>query len=486
MKFTGLNTKWFIRWFTCLLLVSFTCYPQNKHAGKFNTYKVGERLTYNVSFAHFNTAAHIELLVVERGIFFNREGIKLRAHIETLGEVRATLLSLNNEYISYIDPTTGLPFQTEQLIHKGLESLGSTFVYNQPAASSGKNNFSDIPGTHDLISALYKLRNLPLARGNIYRMNIQMDKVQYKVELKVGDTEKITVNSGNYISFPVQVKILNNDRANNYNIRINLEANQPHIPLLITANHINGKLQTELASVSEHTGIMPMPKHTNSTNEATSSPTPLPFSTGEQLNYKIYSGMPSKQTGTLTLQVKKQATYFGQEGLLFTSNVHIAGQSIDILGFNAQINSYVNPLTILPFRTESVPDLSLTIDQQKGKAITDKNQVIHLPNNTHDPLSIIYALRYVDLKPPKRKLVSILIRDKVHKIFITSVDKDFLELGGQKIPAIKLNISTEETPEAIAVLWIGTDYRKLPLRILINNPQNPFRADLAIMPALEQ
>ena len=47
------------------------------------SYRVGERLTYNVSFSNFPTAAHAELQVVNRGNFYGRDGIELRAHVKT-------------------------------------------------------------------------------------------------------------------------------------------------------------------------------------------------------------------------------------------------------------------------------------------------------------------------------------------------------------------------------------------------------------------
>ncbi|HEX8098098.1 MAG TPA: DUF3108 domain-containing protein, partial [Pyrinomonadaceae bacterium] len=81
-------------------------------------YRVGERLTYNVSFSNFNTAAHVEMLVVGRGSFFNRDGLQLRAHVETTGIVNAALYSINNDYTSYVDAATGLPFRTQQVVRE--------------------------------------------------------------------------------------------------------------------------------------------------------------------------------------------------------------------------------------------------------------------------------------------------------------------------------------------------------------------------------
>ena len=64
------------------LLVSLTCtiVAQQRSAAaqapfNENAYRVGERLTYDVDFSHFMSAAHVELFVAARGRFFNRDGI---------------------------------------------------------------------------------------------------------------------------------------------------------------------------------------------------------------------------------------------------------------------------------------------------------------------------------------------------------------------------------------------------------------------------
>ena len=73
------------------LLVSLTCtiaaqQKSDATQAPFNeaAYRVGERLTYNVDFSHFVSAAHVELFVAGRGNFYNRHGIQLRAHVETV------------------------------------------------------------------------------------------------------------------------------------------------------------------------------------------------------------------------------------------------------------------------------------------------------------------------------------------------------------------------------------------------------------------
>src|ERR1700741_3419515 len=79
-------------------------------------YRVGERLTYNVSFSNFVSAAHIQLLVAARGNFFGRDGIQLKGHIETTGMINAALFAVDNDYTSYIDPQSGMPFHGQQIM----------------------------------------------------------------------------------------------------------------------------------------------------------------------------------------------------------------------------------------------------------------------------------------------------------------------------------------------------------------------------------
>ncbi len=119
-------------------------------------YRVGERLTYNVSFSNFNSAAHVEIQVAARGQFFNREAIQLRAHVETTEVVGIALFAVNNDYITYIDPTTGIPFRTQQIKLDASRIGGSRDNYNLPAgttaipAQAGTEGF---PSTYDICRA---------------------------------------------------------------------------------------------------------------------------------------------------------------------------------------------------------------------------------------------------------------------------------------------------------------------------------------------
>src|SRR5437870_5358730 len=121
-----------------LIFLTGTLHAQQKSEASqspFNAaaYRVGERLTYNVSFSQFISAAHVEILVAGRGTFFNREGIELRAHAETTGVVNVALFAINNDYATYVDPATGLPFRAQQVVREAGRTSDVTSEYNQPA-----------------------------------------------------------------------------------------------------------------------------------------------------------------------------------------------------------------------------------------------------------------------------------------------------------------------------------------------------------------
>ena len=103
--------------FILFLALIFPVLAQNgggSHSFSQAPYQIGERLTYNVSFSSFPSAAHAEFHIVSRGVHFERDAIHLRAHIQTTGLVNVALLAINNDYTSYVDPSTGFPFRSEE------------------------------------------------------------------------------------------------------------------------------------------------------------------------------------------------------------------------------------------------------------------------------------------------------------------------------------------------------------------------------------
>lgn len=469
-------------------------------------YQVGERLTYNVSFSNFPTAAHIELFNAGAGRYFSLEGLQLRAHVETTGVVNAALYSINNDYTTYIDPQSGLPYHSQQIIREGGRSADTSRDYNQPVGVSAIPARETFSGPYDFLSAIYHMRALPLTDAS-YFLTVRQDSEQYEVELQVLGRQLVKTNVGSFNTIATQLRVRNNQEANKYRVRIYFSDDERHVPVLLTARHKAGEIRAELAS-SELPSTPPPPKVEppritqpvttvpNTTTPAGSTlPAGLPFSAGEQLNFNVFLGDQATAVGTSTFQVRQRAKYFNRDGLLLAVQAQTTGAAQRLFVANDQINTYVDPNTLLPFRIElnlregrRRVSKTLTIDQEHGTATTDKGARIEIPVGTHDVVSVFYALRSFNLAPPKRNAVSFIIEDRPRTLFITSLKRETIELGGQKIPAIQLSLTTDDpqSDKYTLRLWVSEDNRRLPLRVTATTPLGPLRADLAIIPVTRQ
>jgi hypothetical protein len=469
-------------------------------------YQVGELLTYNVSFSNFVDAAHVEIHVAERGTFFTRDGLQLRAHVETTGVVNAALYSINNDYTSYIDPVSGLPFRTQQVIREGGRTSDTSSEYNQPVGTTAipaKLRMGEFPGTYDLISAIYRLRALPLVQGGKYYFNVRSDLDEYNAELRVTNRELIKTNVGSFNTLVTEVRVPNNSEVNDYRIRIYFSDDERHVPVLITARHRSGDIRVELTgsefTTPRTTAPVVTPPVTPPTGNVpvTGAPLPaeLPFKAGEQLNFNVFLGASTQVVGTATFQVRARAKYFNRDGLLLTAKAQTSAAASRLFFANDQINSYVDPNTLLPFRTElnlvegrNITNQVFTIDQDRGNATTDKGVAIEIPVGTHDFISVLYALRSFNLAPPKRNAVTILVHDRPRTLFITSQKRETIQLGGRQIPAVMLTLTTDDpVADKYALrLWVSEDRRRLPLRVTATTQIGLVRADLAIVPVAQQ
>jgi hypothetical protein len=489
-------------------------------------YRVGERLTYNVSFSNFMNAAHIELFVANGGTLFDRPGLELRAHIETTEVVSVALYSLNNDYTTFIDPTTGIPFRSTQVVREGGTTSDSTSDYNAPLgvdAIPNKLRMGEFPGRFDFLSAIYRLRALPLSSRATYYFNIVYDQIEYQAQLKVVGQEMVKTKVGTFNTIITEVRTSADTTFNDYKVRVYFSDDERHVPVLITARHKAGEIRAELvgSQMPEDAPQVVVPTRPTtqptpvSTQRPATRPTPLPatntgaagggvsaslsglpFSVGEQLNFNFYLANSPQPVGTSTFQVRARSKYFGRDGLLLTFRGQTSGTLQRLFSANDQINSYVDPNTLIPFRTElnlqegkRRTNETLTIDQERGVVVVgDKGTRIEIPIGTHDLISVFYALRSFNLTPPRRTAVSLLVNNRPLTLFITALKRETIELGAQKVPAIQLSLTTDDaqTDRYALRLWVSDDRRRLPLRITANTQLGAVRADLAIMPVAQQ
>lgn len=457
-------------------------------------YRVGERLTYDISFSNFISAAHVELRVVARGTFFGRDAIQLRGHVETTGVVSVALLAINDDYVSYVDPQTGLPFRSEQVTHQG------------PRATERSQDLSG--AVLDFLSAIYRVRATGLSGSSTQRFTVGDSGEEYRVELKVTGRETVKTNAGSFDAIVTELRIANDTRARN--IKIFFSDDERCLPVLATARLSGGEIRAELAAAEMLKPVRLQPAPTPIV-AAPPAPTPvipsppspasehnldnLPFKVGEQLNYQVFLGTITQPAGNATFEVRSRSNKFDRDGLLYMVRAQTTNAVQRMFFANDQINSYVDVKTLLPFRTEMNliegkyrTNQTLSINQDYGTATTDQNLKIEIPVGTHDYASFFYLARTFNLTPPRRNAVSILVNNKPTTLYITSLKRETIQLGTQSIPAIQVSLTTDDPqPDKFQFrAWVSDDKRRLPLRLTATTGLGPVRADLAIIPLTAQ
>ncbi|MDQ3062464.1 MAG: DUF3108 domain-containing protein, partial [Acidobacteriota bacterium] len=110
--------------------------------------RIGERLTYNISFEKFNNAAYAEIYAVSRGKLGEKDAVEIRSKIKTSELVSAAFYLLDETRTTYASSDLGLPLYTRKTSNTGVspkETVGN-FLVNPTAYN-------------DLLTLFYQVRN---------------------------------------------------------------------------------------------------------------------------------------------------------------------------------------------------------------------------------------------------------------------------------------------------------------------------------------
>ncbi|HEY3025414.1 MAG TPA: DUF3108 domain-containing protein, partial [Pyrinomonadaceae bacterium] len=404
----------------------------------------------------------------------------------------------------------------QQVVREAGRTSDKASDYNQAAGTTAipaKLQAGTFSGTYDLLSAVYRARALPLTEGASYHFAVQAEGEMYEAQLKVTGQERIKTNVGSFKTIVARLNV-KGSKVNDYHVTVYFSDDERHVPVLITARLPAGEIRAELAgsqlpaaaAPSESAArpnpvpVTPKPETPPGVGPARPSlgdglPEGLPFKVGEQLNFQIYLASAAQPVGTASFLIRAHARYFNRDGLLFTVRAQTTNAAQRMFFANDQISSYVDPATLLPFRTElnlvegnRRLNRTWAIDQDRGLAIGDNGERTEVPVGTYDLVSVLYAMRSLDLAPPKRNAVSVLINNRPKTLFITSLGRETIDLGGQKVPAVKISLTTDDPQSDKFQLrgWISADDRRLPLRLTAMTELGDLRADLVIIPVKHQ
>lgn len=490
-----------------LAFVSSVAAQNGAHSFSQAPYRTGERLTYNISYSNFPSAAHAEFEVVQRGVFHGRDAIQLRAHLETTGIVNVALFSINNDYLTYVDPETGLPFRSQETARDAIKSSEAEHDFTQPAGNEAiPPKLRALGGTFDFLSAFYRARALPLHDGAEYDLVIRGEGVDHTIEIKVVGRQVVRTNVGSFDTIVTEVKA-SNSRVRN--VKVYFSDDERHVPVLFTGRiSSGGEVRAELAGSEmlkpppggATTAPVPVapdpnPRPAAPTPPPSSGPVDLPFPLNEQLNYQIFVGTNTSAFGTANFQVRGRSRYFERDGIFLTVTAQTTNAAARVFVAKNQIDSYVDPKGLLPFRTilnlvegKRRLNQTLNMNQETGTATADTGTRIEMPVGTHDYVSFFYALRMFNLTLTRRNAIPVMVENKPKTIFVTATKRESIGLGSTVVPALALTITTDDPePDKYQLrLWVSDDRRRLPLRITAMTQIGPVRADLAILPTIPQ
>jgi hypothetical protein len=461
-------------------------------------FRIGERLTYNISFEKFNNAGFAEIYAVSRGKLGEKDAVELRAKLKTNDLVSAAFYLLDESRTTFASAATGLPLYIRKMFNAGVSPKETIYNYTvTPTINS------------DLLTLIYKVRNA----GGVGNFTFQEDDKIYNISLLNAPNTKSKTENGTIKTdageFDTSVSSVESEYLTEKgitNLRVNFSNDEARIPVLVQFKTAKGNFRAVVASVQTiepevSAEPSPLPVQTpkmQTTPRPIATPTPylenepllpeLSFALGETLEYRVSTG--GQLLGLVTLQAKERKQFAGLDSLLLTATVTETQPGQQALVLNDGIRAQVNPDSLAPQQIElkftgilSSFNVKAKFDQRTGFATYNNANRVEVPMGTHSLLSLVYAVRSFNLKPSKDPnnpvndtRVAVFLDTHAYVFTLRPSTADLITLQGEKISAQQISITTGNPAidNLNLRLWLSNDEKRLPLRLIAG----AFQADL--------
>lgn len=462
-------------------------------------FRVGEKLTYTVSFGRFKNAGYAEIYAVSRGKLSDRDAVELQSKFKTSELVSAAFYYFDESRTTFAAADSGLPVYIRKTSNAGLSGTETV------------SNFLTVPTQNfDLLTLIYRLRNA----GGIGSFLMQEEDKIYAVNAQTTVSEKIKTDAGEY---ETTVSIVQSEYFTQKGIkdfRINFSTDEQKIPVSVRFKTSKGEFQALLASVQmiePEPEPQPTPKPTATpvpvqTPTPVPTPTPsldnqplssnLPFVLGETLEYRITSN--GQNVGAILLQAKERRIIDKRDVLFLTANISRAEKGFGIFNTGDSITAQVNAESLVPYQFDarftgslSSFNQSVRFDQDRGLAIFGGANQTQIPLNTHSLLSLAYAIRSFNLKavwdtknPIMDTRVSVFYDSQFYVFTIRPLEPEVITLNNEKIPAQMITIITgnQQLDGLNLRVWLSTNEKRTPLRFSIGNYQADLVSGTVVQP----
>jgi hypothetical protein len=226
---------------------------------------LGEQLEYTVSWANYLIAARLTLHLMEFSTgsvsdrsptlpVLKRDGLQLTAQARTVGVVRSLFIAVDDQFISYVDPETLLPFRFEKRLREGKRQVDLATVFDQKdkvARTEEDKPIAIEPDTRDALALLHSLRTLDLSSGKTYRLPLLFDDEPSIVIASPEQQGRIQTAAGSFEAIEVALRAEESrgkkkEITDVYRVRVWLSNDERRLPALITARPSFGEVKVEL------------------------------------------------------------------------------------------------------------------------------------------------------------------------------------------------------------------------------------------------
>jgi hypothetical protein len=221
-------------------------------------FKIGETLTYDVSWSTFLTAGTAVAPVKEKKPSFNSTAYYIVAEGRPASIV-AKLYTLYYKLDTLLDSYTLLPQRGSVYSEEGgrhrfkvsrFDHAAHRVAFEYQSTNTAADDFPIAPYTQDVLSAIYVLRAVPLKAGDVITMPVTDDGLNYKLRVNVGAVEPVKTPLSEVSAWRLKLSIFDREgRLQGRNVAMWLSDDPRRLPMKFQAELPLGTFNLNLREV---------------------------------------------------------------------------------------------------------------------------------------------------------------------------------------------------------------------------------------------
>ena len=222
-------------------------------------FKVGETLTYDVSWSTYLTAGSASVAVKEKKPSYNSTAYYIVAEgrpTALLSKIYTLYYKLDTLLDSYtLLPQRGSVYSEEGQRHRfkttQFDRGAKKVLFEYKADTTVKADFPTSPVTQDALSAIYVLRAIPIKAGDRMTMPVTDNGINYKVQFDVSGQERVRTPLGDQNAWKLKLSVFDDKNAPvGRNVAIWIGDDPRRLPLKLQADLPVGSFNLTLRSAT--------------------------------------------------------------------------------------------------------------------------------------------------------------------------------------------------------------------------------------------